>query len=146
MKLFFTSRSAFIRVLLLSSGFWLGGCGEENLGASDSVDSDAKAAATEQEPPSASEQVVADETAGKSPAKDSLATEDQIDEIRSEIETARQNIENLEAFAEMERAKVEENPDYDQSFLLEALEEQQEIRDAIESDEDRLRKLAGPDG
>ena len=44
--------------------------------------------------------------------------------IDADIEkTGQQNIEDIEAFVVMERAKLEDDPDYDQSFLLEALDE-----------------------
>jgi hypothetical protein len=42
----------------------------------------------------------------------------------------------------MERAKLEENPDYEQSFMLEALEEQKGIREKVESGEERLREFS----
>jgi len=41
----------------------------------------------------------------------------------------------------MERAKLEENPDYDQSFLMQTLAEQQEIKYAIESGLKRLEQM-----
>jgi hypothetical protein len=44
----------------------------------------------------------------------------------------------------MERAKVENDPDYETSFLEEALAEQQEIREAVESGEKRLQELTRP--
>jgi biopolymer transport protein ExbD len=62
--------------------------------------------------------------------------------LQREIEEGRQNIENIGAFVEMERAKLEENPDYEQAFLLEALEEQKGIREKIEASEKRLKELS----
>jgi len=67
--------------------------------------------------------------------------DERINELRREIEAGRQNIENFEAFVEMERAKLEENPEYDPSFLEEALHEQQAVREAVESGEKRLKEL-----
>jgi vacuolar-type H+-ATPase subunit I/STV1 len=67
--------------------------------------------------------------------------DERINELQDEIEAGRQKIENIEAFAEMERAKLERNPDYDPSFLEQALLKQQEAREAVESGEKRLKEL-----
>lgn len=69
------------------------------------------------------------------------APEEQKIELQREIEQGRQNIHDIEAFVEMERAKLKENPDYDRSFLDEALQEQKGIRETIESNERRLQEL-----
>jgi vacuolar-type H+-ATPase subunit I/STV1 len=106
------------RMLLLSSGFWLCAC-RENPRQADAVDSEAKPTVTPQEEP----------------------PDERINELQREIEAGRQNIENIEAFVEMERAKLEKNPDYDPSFLEQALHEQQEVREAVESGEKRLKEL-----
>lgn len=105
-------------MLLLSSGLCICAC-RENPRQADAVDSKAKTTVTQQEGP----------------------PDERINELQREIEAGRQNIENFEAFAEMERAKLEENPEYDPSFLQEALHEQQEIREAVESGEKRLKEL-----
>lgn len=68
--------------------------------------------------------------------------DERIKALQREIEEGRQNIENIEAFVEMERAKLEDDPDYEQAFMLEALEEQQAIREVVEAGEKSLRELA----
>ena len=118
MKPFSTFLPVSARMLLLSSGFWLCACREDPRQA-DAVDSEAAPTVTQQQEPS----------------------EDRINELQREIESGRQNIENFEAFVEMERAKLEENPEYDASFLEEALHDQQEVREAVESGEKRLKEL-----
>ena len=107
------------RILLLSSCFWIGAC-RENPRQEDAVDAAAKPTVTQEEEP----------------------PDERINELQREIESGRQNIENIEAFVEMERAKLEENPEYDPSFLEQALHEQQEVREAVESGEKRLKELA----
>lgn len=82
--------------------------------------------------------IILDETGHRSANAETLAA---MNELEREIEAGRQNIENFEAFVEMERAKLEENPEYDPSFLEEALHEQQEVREAVESGEKRLKEL-----
>jgi hypothetical protein len=106
------------RMLLLSSGLCICAC-RENPRQADAVDAEAKPAVTQQEEP----------------------PDERITELQREIESGRQNIENIEAFVEMERAKLEENPEYDPSFLEQALYEQQEVREAVESGEKRLKEL-----
>jgi hypothetical protein len=106
------------RMVLLSSGLWICAC-RENPHQADAVDSEAAPTVTQQEEP----------------------PDERINELQREIESGRQNIENIEAFVEMERAKLEENPEYDPSFLEEALQEQQEVREAVESGEKRLKEL-----
>ena len=118
MKPFSTFHSVSARMLLLSSGLCVCAC-RENPRQGDAVDSEAKPTVTQQEEPS----------------------DDRINELQREIESGRQNIEDIEAFVEMERAKLEENPDYDTSFLEGALQEQQEVREAVESGEKRLKEL-----
>lgn len=119
MKPFFNFLSVSARMLLLLSGFWICcGC-RENSRQAETVDSKANPTVTQQEE----------------------LIDERIPALQREIEEGRQNIENIEAFVEMERAKLEENPDYDSSFLEEALHEQQEIREAVESGEKSLREL-----
>lgn len=118
MKPFFNFLRPSARMLLLSSGLWMCAC-RENPRQADTVESEVSPTVTQQE---------------KLP-------DESITKLEREIEEGRQNIENLEAFVQMERAKLEENPDYEQSFMLEALEEQEEIRKAVESGEKSLREL-----
>jgi len=118
MKPFSTFFPVPARILLLSMGFWICAC-RENPRQAVAVDSEAAPTVTQQEEPS----------------------DERINELQHEIEGGRQNIENIEAFIEMERAKLEENPEYDASFLEEALHEQQEVRAAVESGEKRLKEL-----
>lgn len=105
-------------MLLLYLGMCVCAC-RENPRQADAVDSEAAPTVTQQEE----------------------ASDERIEELQREIESGRQNIENFEAFIEMERAKLEENPEYDASFLEEALHEQQEVREAVESGEKRLKEL-----
>jgi vacuolar-type H+-ATPase subunit I/STV1 len=107
------------RLLLLSLGFWICAC-RDNPPQTDKVESEAIPTVTQQE-----------ET-----------TDERITELKREIETGRQNINDIEAFAEMERAKLKENPDYDSSFLEQALQEQQQIRETIEEGEKSLKELS----
>lgn len=74
--------------------------------------------------------------------KSSPSKEEEIKKLQSEIQMGKQNIQDIEAFVEMERAKLKKNPDYDSSFLEEALHEQQEIRKAVESGEKSLREIS----
>ena len=106
------------RILLLSSCLCICAC-RENPRQAVAVDSEAKPTLTPQEEP----------------------PDERINELQDEIEAGRQKIENIEAFAEMERAKLERNPDYDPSFLEQALLKQQEAREAVESGEKRLKEL-----
>ena len=124
MKPFPRLLSVTVRTLLLSSGFWIAACGEDPR-QSESAPAEAEAKAAVE------------------PREEAEMTEEQVTELRREIESKRQNIDDLEAFVQMERAKVEDDPDYDQSFLLDALEEQREIKEDIESGEKRLQELTG---
>ncbi len=119
MKLLLNFLHASARMLLLSSGFWICAC-RENPRQADTVDSEVNPTVTQQE---------------KLP-------DESITALQSKIEAGRQNNQDIEAFVEMERAKLEENPDYDSSFLQQALHEQQEIREAVESREKSLRELS----
>jgi len=118
MKPFSTFLPVSSRILLLSSGFWICAC-RENSRQVDTVDSELKPTVTDQK---------------ESP-------DESINALQSEIEAGRQKIENIEAFVQMERAKLKENPDYSTSFLQKALGEQQEIRQTVESSEKRLREF-----
>jgi hypothetical protein len=118
MKPFSTFLPVSARILLLSSGFWICAC-RENSRQVDTVDSELKPTVTHQK---------------ESP-------DESITALQREIEAGRQKIENIEAFVQMERAKLEENPDYSTSFLQKALGEQQEIRQTVESSEKRVREF-----
>lgn len=107
------------RMLLLSSGIWICAC-RENPRQADTVDSEANPTVTQQEE----------------------LPDERITALQREIQEGRQNIDNIEAFVQMERAKLEENPDYEQSFMLEALEEQKGIREKVEAGEERLREFS----
>jgi uncharacterized protein YlxW (UPF0749 family) len=119
MKLLSTFLRVPARMLLLLSGFWISAC-RENPRQADTVDSEANPTVTEQEE----------------------VSDERITALQNEIEEGRQKIENIEAFVQMERAKLEENPDYEQSFMLEALEEQKGIREKVESGEERLEEFS----
>lgn len=79
------------------------------------------------------------ETEESSPQVPVLSDPQRVDTLERQVESKQQSIDDLEAFVQMERAKLEEDPDYDQSFLMEALEDQQELRDGIESAKSALR-------
>ena len=115
MKPFSTFLPLSARMLMLSSVFWIGAC-RENSRQVDTVATEAKPTVTQEE---------------KLP-------DERITALQSEIQAGRQKIENIEAFVQMERAKLEDNPDYSRSFLEKALGEQQEIRETVESGERRL--------
>jgi hypothetical protein len=108
----------FARLLLLSLSFWICAC-RKNPRQVDTVESEAIPSVTQHEE----------------------ATDERITALKREIETGRQNIKDIEAFADMERAKLKENPEYDSSFLEQALQEQQQIRETIEEGEKSLKEL-----
>ena len=118
MKPFFNYLRVSARILLLSAGLWIGAC-RENPGQAETMDIEGYPTVTRQ---------------GKLP-------DERIKKLQHEIEAGRQNINDIEAFVEMERAKLKENPDYDSSFLEEALVELQEIREAVEFGEKSLKEL-----
>ena len=107
------------RLLLLSSGFWICAC-RDNPRPADKLESEAIPEVSQQEE----------------------ATDERITALKREIETGRQSIKDIEAFADMERAKLKDNPEYDSSFLEQAVQEQQEIREAIEEGEKSLKELS----
>ena len=121
-------------VLALSLSIWLGAC-RESPGQGDTDQPQSPAAASAEEP----------STAAEEPApEDPGVLQEQISGIQREIDSRKRTIEDLQAAVEMEQAKLQENPDYDQSFLLGVMEEQQELREAIEADETRLEELTRP--
>ncbi|MFZ9938602.1 MAG: hypothetical protein ACO3JG_16315 [Luteolibacter sp.] len=134
------SRSALARVLLLSFGFCIGAC-RENPREAEPVDPDTRATLEQQQASPAQD---ADTPGEADSSKASPSPDEQITELRRTIESGRETIESLEAFVQMERAKVENDPGYETSFLEEALAEQQEIREAVESGEKRLQELTRP--
>jgi len=107
------------RMLLLLSCVWISAC-RDNPRQPDAVDAEEKSTVTQREE----------------------VTVETVTALQREIEEGRQNIDNIEAFVEMERAKLEENPDYEQAFMLEALEEQEVVREKVEADERRLREMS----
>ncbi len=126
-----TCRSVITPLLLLSASLALSSCRdgvveEEGKG----TDSQASHAVGETAPEKA--EVVAH----------TASSEEEILALRREIDAREQTIEDLQAAVDMERAKIEENPDYDPSFLLGVEEEQQELREAIKADEAKLEALS----
>ena len=107
--------------MLLLLGFCMGGCRGKNR-LVESVDSEVSSTAIQRE----------------------VLSPEEIKKLESEIASGRQNIENIEAFVQMEREKVKEDSNYDTSLLQEALNEQQGIKEAVESGEKRLKEIARP--
>ena len=64
-----------------------------------------------------------------------------IEELESEIENSTQIISDMEAFIQMERTKIEDDPEYDQSFMEEALTGQDEQRELIEQARKQIEEL-----
>ena len=76
------------------------------------------------------------------PSPEELAAEEaKIEELEREIENSTNLISDMEAFILMERAKIEDNPDYDQSFMEEALTDQNEERKKVEAAQKALNEL-----
>ncbi len=69
------------------------------------------------------------------------AKEARIDELERDIENSTNLISDMDAFILMERAKIEDNPDYDQSFMEEALADQDEQREIIKKAQEELQNL-----
>lgn len=132
--------SMFARVLPLSLVFFIGAC-RENPRETEPAETDAHAASEQRE---ASPGHKADTPGEVDSSEAPPSPDEQITELQRTIEAGRETIENLEAFVQMERTKVENDPDYEQSFLEEALAEQQQIREAVESGEKRLQELTHP--
>ena len=78
-----------------------------------------------------------------SPAEIQPPAEEEIAELRREIDAGKQAVEDIEAFVQMERAKLDEDPEYDKAFMLEALHEQEQLKEVIETGEARLEGLTG---
>jgi hypothetical protein len=132
--------SVFARVLPLSLVFFIGAC-RENPRETEPVESDTHATSEQRE----ALPVQKADTPGEVDSSEAPpSTDEQITELQRTLESGRESIESLEAFVQMERAKVENDPDYETSFLEEALAEQQEIREAVESGEKRLQELTRP--
>lgn len=129
-------------LLLLSLGLGLGACRK----ASDEAEAPAP------ETPAAATtvgQTVAEEESAPAPPVPSEVTPspgEEASELRREIQSRKQTVEDLQAAVDMERAKLEDDPDYDRSFLLEVQDEQEQLRSAIETDEARLEELTLPGG
>lgn len=60
------------------------------------------------------------------------STEERINKLQREVESSVQVIEDLNAAVLMERAKLEDDPDYDQTFLKETLDDQEREKLKIE--------------
>jgi len=71
------------------------------------------------------------------------ALKQQIEELEAKIENSKNLISDMEAFILMERAKIEDKPDYDQSFMEEALNDQDEQREIIGEALKQIEKLKG---
>ncbi len=69
------------------------------------------------------------------------STEKEITGLQREIKAHEQTIEDLGAAVVMERAKLDDDPEYDQSFLNSVLEEQDQERLKIEEAEERIKML-----
>jgi len=110
-----------VRVLLLSVGVLSAGCGERESPSSPEMAADNKV----------------------SPAKIQPPADEEIAELRREIDAGKQAVEDIEAFVQMERAKLDEDPEYDKAFMLEALHEQEQLKEVIETGEARLEGLTG---
>lgn len=100
------------------------------------------ASACRESPPEADAEP-AEAAAVPSPVEPSPPDE-KITELRREIEAQRQSVDDLQAAVDMEHAKLDEDPEYDQSFLLDVLEEQDELREEIKEGEARLKELTNP--
>ena len=81
------------------------------------------------------------QSAAKPEIEDALKL--QIEELEAKIENSKNLISDMEAFILMERAKIEDNPDYDQSFMEEALNDQDEQREIIGEALKQIEKLKG---
>lgn len=110
------------RVFLVSSAILFAGC-------------------REQDSTSSPEAVAGDESAS---TETQASAGEEIAELRREIDADKQGIGDIDAFVQMERAKLEEDPEYDKSFMLEALDEQEQLKEAIKTGEARLEELTGP--
>lgn len=130
------------RVILVLGAFFLSAC-RESAGEAGKGDSETMSATSIEEPaPPEEEEEAVDEVVD--PPGGLAGSEEQIIELQREIDSQRQTVEDLQAAVDMERAKLEEDPEYDQSFLLEVMDEQQEIREAIETGQARLDELSRP--
>lgn len=76
--------------------------------------------------------------------EEQAATLETIGELEREIESSKQIIDDLGAAVVMERAKLEDDPNYDQSFLEEILSDQDRERQDIEKAQKDLDALTHP--
>lgn len=127
-------------LLLLTSGLWLSACRE--------IPDETEALASETPASAATEGRAAaeDDSAPVGSSEVTASPSEEVSELRREIQSQKQTVEDLQAAVDMEHAKLEENPDYDQSFLLEVQDEQEQLRSTIETDEARLQELTRPGG
>ncbi len=93
------------------------------------------------EGPSHEEAASTQQSAAKPEIDDAL--KQQIEELEAKIENSKNLISDMEAFILMERAKIEDKPDYDQSFMEEALNDQDEQREIIGEALKQIEKLKG---
>jgi hypothetical protein len=128
-----------VRVLLVSAGVLFVGCRESardaDKGDSGFVDPAPQGSTSSPAPAPGNEEAS---------TEIQPSTEEEIAELRREIDSGKQGIEDIEAFVQMERAKLDEDPEYDRSFMLDALDEQEQLKEAIETGEARLEELTGP--
>ena len=76
------------------------------------------------------------------PSEEEMAAMDaKIEELEREIESSEQIISDLEAAVHMERTKLEDDPNYDQSFLNEILDDQDREREDIKKAQEELDAL-----
>ena len=75
------------------------------------------------------------------PAELPTPAQEKIIELKREIQTRQQTIEDLNAAVLMERAKLEDDPDYDTGFLQETLEDQDYQRQEIEKARKQIEKI-----
>ncbi|MFK7852223.1 MAG: hypothetical protein AB8D78_14700 [Akkermansiaceae bacterium] len=78
----------------------------------------------------------------QSASQEKISAEQEVAELESKIQARKQTIDDLGSAVLMERAKLDENPDYDQSFLNEVLYEQDQERLEIEKARKRIEILS----
>jgi hypothetical protein len=139
MKLLLILKFIFRSILLIFTFISLNACGERsNQGSGNASDNSVKHSSDEAK--MKHNQVGIKEEYNNSNSKELSEKKELISKLERQIDEKNQTIEDLEAFVEMERAKLEENPDYEQSFLIEALDEQRTIRDSIGTDQAKLKE------
>ena len=74
-------------------------------------------------------------------AEERIEMEAKIEELEREIESSEQIISDLEAAVQMEKTKLEDDPNYDQSFLNEIFADQDLEREDIRKAREELDAL-----